>query len=90
MRINMAFLEAPLTSGRWVPFLVFDAMVTDGEWESTLAQLVAEARRQTGIEAELNVLACLEDGKPVYRGEEGLVRYLMTHGVPNWTHHIEV
>ncbi|ULU24270.1 hypothetical protein [Dyella terrae] len=90
MRIELALLEAPLIGGRWVTVLVFDAMATDGQKAALLEQLVGAAKQQIGVTAELNVLGYKEGDKPTYYGEEALVAYLQKHGVPRWTHHIEV
>lgn len=88
--INFAHIEVPLITGQWVTVNVFDATATDGEQAKLLANLVEAAELQTGLQSELSALGYVKDGEPEFFGEENLVKYLQKHGVPEWTHRIEV
>jgi len=90
LKIRFALLDLPLMSGQWVSITVFDATATDGEQAKLLSNLVEEAKLQTGIEAELSALGYVQDGAPMYYGADDVVQYLQKHGVPEWTHQIEV
>lgn len=90
LNIKFALLEVPLIGGQWITVTVFDAVATDGEQAKLLDSLVEAARAQTGVQGQLSALGYVQDGESVYFGDENLVRYLRKHGVPEWTHQIEV
>jgi hypothetical protein len=48
------------------------------------------AARRAGLRADKAALAFMEGGRAKFYGTPDLVRFLAGHGVPRWTHTIEI
>ena len=92
MTINIAHLRERSPSGGWIDFVVFDADSTnrnDSARSELLSQLTRKARL-SGLKVDKAALAFVENGKLKFFGPDDLIKYLSNHGVPNWTHTINV
>ena len=89
MKINMAHLRVPSTTGGSINFVVFDAKSTTGDNAGLLSQLSAAAR-QNGLKVDQSALAFQSGGRIQFYGDKNLVSYLAKGWVPHWTHSIDV
>jgi hypothetical protein len=87
MSINIAHLR---TQG--IDFVVADVDATsrlDSDRDAILQRIWMAARR-AGLRADKAALAFMEGGRAKFYGTPDLVRFLAGHGVPRWTHTIEI
>jgi len=87
MNINIAHLRS-----QGIDFVVADADSTtrlDSDRDAILQRIWAAAHR-AGLKVDKAALAFVEGGRAKFYGTPDLVRYLATHGVPRWTHTIEI
>lgn len=92
MKIKFAHLREKSTTGGWIDFAVFDAKSrsgTDNDNAKLLAELSTKARA-SGLKIDQSALAYRQGGKIRFYGDKNLVGYLSRHGVPKWTHSIDV
>jgi hypothetical protein len=92
MKINLAHIRERSTTGGWIDFAVFDAKSTSGSDSGNatlLSQLTAKARG-SGLKIDQSALAFSENGHIKFYGTKNLVDYLANHGLPQWTHQIDV
>lgn len=92
MRINFAHLRERATSGVWVNFAVFEAKSTSGtnsDNRTLLSQLTSKAI-STGLKIDQSALVFMQHGHIQFYGDQNLVNYLSSSGVPQWTHTIDV
>ena len=92
MRIEFAHLRERAAAGGWIDFAVFNARSASGadaENASFLAQLTVAARHQ-GLKIDQAALAYMQGGQLRFYGTTTLVDYLSKHGLPRWTHHIDI
>ena len=91
MRINLAHLREPSTSGGWIDFAVFGARSSSGldsDNAALLARVTAQAR-SAGYKIDQSALAYDERGQIRFYGDKNLVDYLSQNGLPQWTHSID-
>jgi hypothetical protein len=86
-RINMAYIR---TQG--IDYMVFDA---DSKQRTSLARdrLLGELTRRAqlqGPKIDKSALMFVENGRVIDHGTPDLVKYLVSHGLPRWTHTIDV
>ena len=87
MRIEMAHLQ-----DQRIDFAVFAADAanhTDTGRQALLTELVAKARGNR-LRVDKAALAYQEAGCTRFFGTPDLVKYLASHGVPRWTHTLDV
>lgn len=89
MKISMAHLRERSTTGGWINFAVFEAKSTSGDNPGLLQHLTMRARA-SGLKIEQSALAYVAGGRVRFFGDKNLVSYLSSHGVPNWTHRIDL
>lgn len=92
MKINFAHIRERSTSGGWIDFAVFEGRSNTGSDSDNavlLAQLTAKARI-SGLKIDQSALAYSYNGGIRFYGSENLVDYLSNHGLPQWTHNIDV
>ena len=89
MKIHLAHIRAPSTSGGQIDFAVFDAKSTSGSNATLLAQLTARARA-SGLKIDQSALAYSQNGRNQFYGSRHLVDHLARSGLPRWTHEIDV
>jgi hypothetical protein len=89
MKINLAHIRHPSTSGGWIDFAVFDAKASSGNNAAVLQDLTIRAR-QSGLKVDQSALAYSEGGGIKFYGSKNLVDFLSRSGVPRWTHEIDV
>jgi hypothetical protein len=89
MKIHLAHIRAPSTSGGYIDFAVFDAKSTSGSNATLLAQLTARAR-VSGLKIDQSALAYSQNGRIQFYGSRHLVDHLARSGLPRWTHEIDV
>jgi len=92
MQVNFAHLRERATSGGWINFAVFEARSTSGnnsDNSTLLSQLVNKARA-AGLKVDQSALACAQHGRIQFYGDQNLVNYLSSSGVPQWTHTTDV
>lgn len=92
MKINFAHLRERSTSGGWIDFAIFDAKSqsgTDSANKELLWQLTTAARN-TGLKIDQSALAYSQNGRNRFYGDKNLVDYLSRHGIPHWTHSIDM
>ena len=91
MKINLAHLREPSTSGGWIDFAIFDAQSNSGtnsDNDTLLHQLTVKARA-SGLKIDQSALAYSQNGRIRFYGDKNLVDYLSRSGVPRWTHQID-
>ena len=92
MRFNFAHLQHPSTTGVPINFAVFDARSSSGldsDNAELLATLTASAM-SNGLRVDQSALAYNENGRARFYGTRALVDFLAGHGVPRWTHHLDI
>ena len=92
MKINLAHLREKSTTGGWIDFAVFDAKSRSGSDKdnaSLLAELTAKAIA-SGLKIDQSALAYRQGGRNRFYGDKNLVDYLSRHGIPKWTHSIDI
>lgn len=90
MKINMAHIQHPSTSGGQINFAVFDAHSTSGSSGNpgVLANLAMKAKA-SGLKIDQSALAYMQGGQLRFFGDKHLVDFLSKNGLPAWTHSID-
>lgn len=70
-------------------FAVDAATHVNGDRQTLLNQLVLSARGN-GLRVDKAALAFEEGGRLTFFGTPDLVRYLVSRGVPRWTHTLDI
>jgi hypothetical protein len=73
MRVSLAHLREPSTSGGWIDFAVFDAKSNNGSNAELLAALTTRARA-SGLKIDQSALAYVEGGRLIFHGSKSLGR----------------
>ena len=92
MKIHLAHLREKSTTGGWIDFAVFDAKSKSGS-DSDNANLLAELTSKaiaSGLKIDQSALAYKQGGRIRFYGDKNLVDYLSSHGIPKWTHSIDI
>lgn len=92
MKINLAHVRERSTTGGSIDFAVFGAKSSsesDSGNDILLSQLTDKARA-SGLKIDQSALAYDKNGVTRFYGPKGLVDYLSSHGLPKWTHEIDV
>ena len=92
MQVNFAHLRERAAAGGWIDFAVFEARSTSGNNSdnSTLLSQLASKARAAGLKVDQSVLAFAQHGRIQFYGDQNLVNYLSSSGIPQWTHKIDV
>lgn len=92
MQISFAHLRERSTTGHPIDFAVFGACSnsrTQAGNSEVLDDLTMRARA-SGLKIDQSALAYQENGRTKFYGSSNLVDYLSKHGVPRWTHTLDV
>lgn len=92
MRIDFAHLRERAQSGGWINFCVFGARSPPGtaaDNSRVLAELTTKARANN-LRVDQAGLAFESGGRLQFFGSPNLVDFLSRHGLPGWTHHMDV
>jgi len=89
MKIDLAHIRERSTLGGYIDFVVFGAKSTTNNNAKLLSELTSKAR-MNGLKIDKSALAYNKNGRLEFYGTPDLVKYLSNHGVPNWTHAIDV
>ncbi len=92
MKINFAHIRDRSTNGGWINFAVFAANSnngTDSGRAGVLRDLTIKTRAN-GLQVDKSALAYTQNGRTTFYGTPDLVEYLSNHGVPGWTHSLDV
>ncbi len=88
MRIELAHVCDRSITGGFIDFVVFKADANSGmdsDRDELLLDLTTRARAE-GLNVQKSALAFSEQGRVMFYGTPDLVEYLSRHGVPQWTH----
>lgn len=92
MKIDFAHLRQRAQSGGWISFCVFGTRSSSGtntDNSRLLAQLTTKARANN-LRVDQAALAFESAGRIQFFGSRHLVDFLSHHGVPAWTHQLDV
>jgi len=89
MKINLAHIRHPATSGGSIDFVVFGAKSPSGSSgnPAVLANLTMKARA-SGLKVDQSALAFNVNNRLQFFGDKNLVDFLSKRGLPSWTHSI--
>ncbi|AVI87367.1 hypothetical protein ACTACL_11830 [Pseudomonas syringae] len=89
MKIDMAHVRTRSTTGGWIDYALFNAKSTNGDNDGLLARLTGNARN-SGLKVDQSALVYSSGGRNRFYGSRHLVDHLARHGMPNWTHEIDL
>jgi hypothetical protein len=92
MNVSFAHLRESSTSGGFIDFAVFGVKSVSGSNSDNgilLSQLTSKARA-AGLKVDRSAPAFERNGRVHFYGDQNLVNYLSSSGVPRWTHALDL